>query len=210
MDLGQKVRQLAGQGGDLTAVRTGLDRLLRAAVGYDIAAISTVDPATMLWTSCFVSGLPAADGRAREKVIFDLEFMGADINGYAELANDGRLIGRLYQASGGDLSRARRWRPLLSTIACTDEMRVMLCTRDLCWGTLTLYRTGERSPFSERDENVVRGALTAMADLFRLTMLRAALESPGALDRPPGVLLVSPSGDVVTTSDAARDWLDGI
>jgi DNA-binding CsgD family transcriptional regulator len=210
VDLEGCVRQLAARGGDLTAVRSGLDRLLRSSVAYDMAAISTVDPATMLWTSCFVSGLPHEGSHDREKIIFELEFTGADLNGYAELANNGRLIGRLHEATGGDLTKAKRWEPLLSQFACTDEMRVILRARDMAWGTLSLYRVGDRPPFDERDEATVHRAMTAMADLFRLTFLRAALAAPGRIEQPPGVLLVTPAGDVETTSDTARAWLDSI
>jgi DNA-binding CsgD family transcriptional regulator len=210
VDLEQRVRQLAAEGGDLTSVRTSLDRLLRSSVAHDVAAISTVDPATMLWTSCFVSGLAPGGERQREKVIFDLEFSGADLNGYAVLANTDQLVGRLHATTGGDLSRAKRWDLLLSQLGCTDEMRVVLRARDLCWGTLTLYRTGDHPPFGDRDEATIRGAVTAIADLFRLTLLRAALVAPGGLDQPPGLLLVSPAGDVASTSDAAQAWLDAI
>ncbi len=42
------MRQLAAAGGDLSAVRTGLDRALRLSLAYDLAAISTLDSATML------------------------------------------------------------------------------------------------------------------------------------------------------------------
>jgi hypothetical protein len=45
-------------------LKKALDRLLRMAVGYDVAALSTVDPATNLWTSCFVSGFT----RGRRKI----------------------------------------------------------------------------------------------------------------------------------------------
>lgn len=80
MDLRTHVAELAARTGDLDEVRRGLDILLRREIGYDIAAISTVDPATMLSTSCYVSGLGAEGGRARERVIFDLEFRSADLN----------------------------------------------------------------------------------------------------------------------------------
>src|SRR5438477_9555051 len=56
-DLRGRVQRLAARSSssgdrDLTDVRASLDRLLRRAVGYDAAALSTVDPATFLWTSC--------------------------------------------------------------------------------------------------------------------------------------------------------------
>jgi len=44
VDLQERVRQLAAAGGDLSAVRSGLDRALRLSLAYDLAAISTVDP----------------------------------------------------------------------------------------------------------------------------------------------------------------------
>ena len=140
MDLQERVRQLAATGGDLSAMRTGLDRALRMSLAYDMAAIATVDPATMIWTSCFISGLPPGGEAEREKVIYGLEFAGDDINSYTDLANTGTLVGRLYQTTGGDLRRARRWELLLASFEVTDEMRVILASRDMVWGTLTLYR----------------------------------------------------------------------
>ena len=210
MDLQERVRRLAAAGGDLSSVRAGLDRVLRQSVGYDFAAIATLDPATMLSTSCYISGLAAGGEAERERVIYDIEFAGDDINGYSELANSGRLVGRLHHDSGGDLSKVRRYRELFCRFDLTDEMRVMLPSRDMFWGSLTLYRTMPNPPFSARDESVVRSALGSMADLFRLAMLRAAVNHPGSLDRPPGMLLVAPDGRITVTSGAAQEWIDAI
>jgi hypothetical protein len=210
VDLEQRVRRLAAEAGDLSSVRADVDRLLRSHVAYDVASIATVDPATMLWTSCFVSGLPSDGERDREQLLYELEFAEADLNGYAELANSGRLVGRLHQATGGDLTLAKRWEPLLAPFGCTDEMRVILRSRDLTWGTLSLYRGAPNPPFDERDERVVRTAAGAIADLFRLTMLRAALSMPSGIDRPPGVILTSTGGAVEAADDAARSWLEAI
>lgn len=210
MDLSERVRRLAAAGGDLSTVRAGLDRSLRASVAYDMAAISTVDPATMLWTSCYISGLEPGGEAEREKVIFALEFAGEDLNGYAELANSGAFVGRLHQATGGDITKAKRWEPLLSQMNVADEMRVILASRDLVWGTLTLYRQTPHPPFSDRDEAVVRQALTAMADLLRLTMLRAAIDAPSGVPRPPGMVTVSPTGEITDLSTAAQAWLEAL
>lgn len=38
----------------------------------------------------------------------ELEFTGTDLNGYRDLAGGGRLVGRLHQTTGGDLTRAKR------------------------------------------------------------------------------------------------------
>lgn len=83
----------------------------------------------------------------------------------------------------------------------------MLTSRNMVWGSLTLYRRAPRPPFTERDENIARGALTAMADLFRLAMLRAAIASPSGLERPPGMIVVSPDGEITAVSEAVRPAL---
>jgi DNA-binding CsgD family transcriptional regulator len=210
MDLEERMRRLAAAGGDLSSVRIGLDQALRASVAYGVASIATVDPATMLWTSCFVSGLPPGGEAERERVLHELEFTGADLNSYSELATTGVLVARLFQTTGGDLTCAKRWEPLLSRFDVTDEMRAILVSRDMAWGTLTLYRQAPHPPFSDRDEKVVRSAIGAMADVLRLAMLRAAIEAPSGLDRPPGMVVVSPSGEVTAVSEAARAWLDAV
>ena len=49
-----------------------------------------------------------------------------------------------------------------------------------------------------------------MADLFRLAMLRAAIDAPAGIDRPPGMIIVSPAANTTAVSEAAQDWLDVI
>ena len=210
MRIREEVRRLGARGGDLTEVRGGLDGLLRRSVGYDVAAISTVDPATKLWTSCYVSGVPADGARDRERILFDIELRGDDVSSYASIADAPVPVGRLHAATGGDISRAVRYAPLLEPFGIVDEMRVVLRARGSCWGSLTLYRRHPAAPFSQEDEGVVASAVTEMADLMRLTLLRAALDAPQAVEGPPGLLLVGPDGEVAATSDAATSWLEAI
>jgi DNA-binding CsgD family transcriptional regulator len=210
MELRDAVHRLAAKGGDFTTVRRGLDDLLRAAVRHDLAAISTIDPSTTLWTSCFVSGVPLEGAREREQIIFDIEFHEDDVNAYREIAARDVPVARLHAATGGNLAAAKRFGPLLEPLGVSDEMRVMLCTDGMCWGSLTLYRTVPHPPFSETDERTVARAVTAMAHLFRLSLLRAALDAPGAIADPPGLVLVGPDGSVKAASAHAQAWLDAI
>ena len=208
MEMRAEVAALAGRVDDLGSARRELDRLLRRRIGYDIAAISTVDPATMLWTSCYVSGLDAEGSQERERLLFDLEFRGGDLNGYTEIATRPVPVASLARATGGDLSRAARWAPLLSPLGVVDEMRAVLRVDNQCWGTLTLYRTGRKPVFSDPDLDLVADAAPAVARLIRLMLLRAALAQPAAVEQPPGTLTVAPDGSVVAMSEIARQWLD--
>ncbi|WP_367323360.1 helix-turn-helix transcriptional regulator [Streptomyces sp. HUAS ZL42] len=208
MDLMACIRRLAADDLDLSRVRVALDRLLRRAVGYDLAAISTVDPSTLLWTSCFVSGIDSEGSAAREDVIFEGEFRGSDVNGYAHLANAPVPVAGLHSATGGDITVAERYEPLLRGLGVCDEARVMLRARTGCWGSLTLYRTRPSPPFSQADLDVLADIVTPVADLLRLTLLRTALAASGGLPAPPGLLLVGPAGETVTMTDDARVWLE--
>lgn len=210
VNLRDRVVRLAARSLDLTEARIGLDGLLRSAVGYDAAAVSTMDPATKLWTSCFVSGLPEDAGRERERVIRTIEFHGGDVNSYAHLSEREVPVGRLHAATGGDLARSERYAPLLGPMGVVDELRAVLRSRGSCWGTLTLYRLAGAEPFSAADEAAVAGALGAMADLVRLTLLRAALDAPRSVDAAPGVLVVGPGGQVLATSATASGWIAAI
>lgn len=207
-ELRANVQRLATKPVDLTEARRQVDRLLRKAVGYEVGVLSTVDPASLLWTSCFVTGIEPDP--ERERALFDLEFAGGDLNLYAELAAADRPVGRLGVATAGDLSRSTRYQRLLSRLGIVDEMRAVLRSRGMCWGTLTLYRGPGQGPFSERDEELVAEVAPLVADLFRLTLLRAALDAPNGVDLPPGLVLVGPSGAIESTSVSARRWLDAV
>jgi DNA-binding CsgD family transcriptional regulator len=142
----------------------------------------------------------------RETVIFDLEFLGSDVNSYAEIAGAAVPVGRLHASTSGRIDTALRYAPLLEPLGVADEMRVMLLRRGQVWGSLTLYRKVGARPFSADEERIVAAAAPHMAELFRLTMLRTALATPSGLDEPPGAVLLGPDGRVERTEQAQR-WL---
>jgi DNA-binding CsgD family transcriptional regulator len=210
MRLRDEVNRLAARAGDLGEVRAALDHLLRRRIGYDVAAISTTDPATGLWTSCYVSGAAKEAAPERERILFEIEFEHGDVNSYAELAQADVPVGRLHDATGGDLGRAIRYDALLRGLGVVDEMRAILRTQDATWGTLTLYRTGTAGPFSRAAADLVADAIPAIADLIRFALLRSALDAKQGVEEPPGVLIVAEDGAIARTSPAAESWLRSV
>ncbi len=176
IELRSRIERLAAVGPDFTTVRALLDRELRVAVGYDFGALSTLDPATMCWTSCFVSGADHDGGF--ERIVYDHEFRAHEVNSYSDLARAGRPVGRLAAATDGDLARVGRYSDLLEPLDAADEMRAVLRSHGACWGTLTLYRQHPRPAFTLDDELTVAAAAPLIADLFRLTMLSARPPRP--------------------------------
>ena len=146
----------------------------------------------------------------RTNAPFDAEFHHDDVNSFTSLLRADRPVGRLHEATGGDLTRAVRHRTLLGPLDVADEMRIALRSRDTCWGTICLYRAGPAAPFSPHDEQLAARAAGVIADLLRLAMLRVALDLPHTLERPPGLLIVTPAGEPIVTTAAADAWLDSI
>ncbi|MTE17466.1 hypothetical protein GLP40_32620 [Nocardia sp. CT2-14] len=195
---------------DLRAFRTEVDRVLAGAVGWDAAAWSTTDPATLLFTSCVLIGLP--EDHEREQRLFDLEFRTDDHNQFRELARAKTPAAGLHETTGGAPESSLRWRELLQPLGITDELRAVFRDRDDCWGTLVAYRRGG-APFTAADVELVTAVSPLIADGLRRCMLRDATTVPPAVPAPqdaPGVLLADAGGRIVETTAQARRWLSRI
>jgi DNA-binding CsgD family transcriptional regulator/GAF domain-containing protein len=206
VELRSRIERLAAGNNDFSTVRSALDRELRAALAYDYGALSTLDPATMCWTSCFVSGIDHDAGF--ERVVYDHEFRAHELNSYADLARADRPVGRLWALTGGDLRQVGRYRDLLEPIEASDEMRAVLRSHGSCWGTVTLYRRRPAPAFSEDDEQTLVAVAPAIADLFRLMMLRAATRPASGVALAPGLLTVTAAGEICDRTAEADSWLD--
>ncbi|MGW4898533.1 helix-turn-helix domain-containing protein [Kitasatospora sp. NPDC004240] len=192
---------------DLRGFRIAADAALRPGVGWDVAAWSTTDPATLLFTGCVLIGMP--EDHAVEQRLFDLEFRTEDVNQFRDLARARVPVARLHDATGGDLSRSERWRTLLAQLGVTDELRAVFRDREDCWGTLVAYRFGG-PPFTAADVDLVAGVAPLVADGLRRCMLRDAVSVPPGLPAPrdaPGMLIADADGVVTDTTAQAERWL---
>jgi DNA-binding CsgD family transcriptional regulator len=202
------VHEVARLGGDLSQVWPEFDARLRPLLGYDASTFSTIDPATLLWTSRSVIGMESSPDRERRVLL--LEFRGDDLNSFPNLLMQQMPIGSLWTASGGNLARTIRYEDLLRGLDLSDEMRAVIRSENLNWGAMTLYRRQPAEPFLYKELRAVRDALEPMGELLRLRMLQAAADNPGPLDRPPGVLRVSAEGAIEETSPAAAGRLEAV
>lgn len=188
---------------DLESACLAFDSLLRGAVPYEVAAWSTHDPATGLFTSCTMSGLPK--DLEREAALFRYEFRDGEPNAFRTLIAEGRTVAVLSDATGGDLDRAARYRELLRGYGCVDELRAVLWAEDHAWGSATLYSLESR--FTEEDAARVAAVAPHAAQGLRLVLLRSAASRPEAVEDPPGVLHVGSDGTVLAATAPAERWL---
>src|SRR5919107_5080302 len=79
---------------------------LRAAVPFDAAFWSTVDPTTLLFTAPHQDALPPETA----PYLVDNELGGGDVNTFTMLARDPDGVRTLARATGGDLESSARYR----------------------------------------------------------------------------------------------------
>lgn len=189
---------------DLRAYCLAFDEVLRRALPYGVAAWATHDPATGLTTSCTLSGLPT-DAR-RESDIFRFEFRDDEPSTYLALIADGTTVSVLSEVTGGDLSRAGRYREVFRHFGMVDELRAILRLQGQVWGSLSLYRMD--TEFTPADAATVEAVVPLVAEGMRLGLLRSAAGRPRAVQDPPGILEVDAHGQVAAATVPAHRWLE--
>jgi DNA-binding CsgD family transcriptional regulator len=203
-ELRRQVRALAVAGLSLDELFAHADRVLRRAVPWDVAAWATVDPATLLSTSCRVTGVP--DDPERERVVFALEHDEREPHRLAELARSVPPAGALCDTTGGRPETVPRHELLLRPAGLCDDLRLAFVRSGACWGSVYAYR--RERPFSAAEVALVGAVSGDLADAVRLALLRAAAEQPSAASSaPPGLLLVTREGAVSAPTGAGREWL---
>lgn len=201
-----RLQAAAAEAHDHVSFHLGADELLRPVLAYDLSAWATVDPATLVHTSCVTPGIDRA--ARRDELLFESEYLRQDVNHYAQLANAPVPAGTLRAATSGDPARSWRYRHLLQPAGVTDELRVACVDEEgRCFTHVALYRRAGRDPFSAREVELAAALGPVLASGVRLTLLHQAVRQSEALDDPPGMLLLS-DGEVTATTEPAERWLD--
>lgn len=180
----------------LRAFAEYLDRTLPS----DRVLLLRTDPMTVLPTDGFARALPGT----LCKPFWDNELLEDDYNKFVELAR-GPIAATLLDATGGELSRSRRYRTAYRGLDVGDELRVAFTAKDgSCWGVGQLIRSAgarfdaaERAAFAEAAP-VVAGAL------------RARFALAGTADRAedgPALVILDAAGRVRSITPGAREWL---
>ncbi|MCD2191191.1 helix-turn-helix transcriptional regulator [Actinomycetospora soli] len=193
------------------AVRDLAAAALARDVGHDLAVWATVDPATVMTTSCRLYGA-ARDPVLEGEVLVSEYREEPDVLRYADLA-DGPLVGTVHDATGGDPVRSRRHREVLAPRGFTDHLRLVLHDGRTAWGVVDLLRAG--GLFTAADVAAVaragrpvavalRAAMTAARVVGDVDPVLAAHDVAGS-----GLVLCDPDGRVVEISPEAHALLEG-
>jgi DNA-binding CsgD family transcriptional regulator len=160
-----------------------------------------VDPATLLSTSCAVTGAPY--DAERELRVFALEHDEREPGRLLDLARRTPPVACLRDSTGGHPEEAPRWALLLEPLGLHDDLRLALVQAGTCWGSLYAYR---RDRAFLREEAALLGGLSELlAEAVRLCLLRDAAASGD--EEAPGLLLLDGEGRATAASSAGERWL---
>jgi DNA-binding CsgD family transcriptional regulator len=185
---------------DGRALLRALAGQLKSAVPHDGLLLLRTDPTTVLPTDGVVEALPPALCQP----FWDNELLEPDYNKFVDLARDG-IAATLREATGGDLSRSRRYVALYRPLDVTDELRASLTARDgSCWAVVQLVRTGGGT-FAAAERDLLAGVAPVIASALRA---RFTLSPPtGSTQRGPALVVLNKVGDIESITPEARQWL---
>ena len=174
-------------------------------VPFDVAVQTSIDPATLLDTSCVPVGAPHDPDRERRH--FELEYREDTPLSYRELARRPARAAAL-RLEVEDPDTVPRFSEIIAPGGGCDELRATFVSGTDCWGSVTLYRRS--TAFAEADVSFFTAVSDVMARGLRTSFLRAAADNPQSIDDPPGTMLLGRSGEIISTTEAAERWIDAI
>lgn len=179
-------------------LRAFADQLLEA-VPHDGLLLLRTDPTTVLPTDGVVQAIPPA----MCKPFWDNELLDEDYNKFIDLARRDPPVATLQEATGGDLTRSRRYVTMYRELGISDELRASFTARDgSCWGIVQLVRAGGGT-FSRPEVDRMAAVAPLVAAALRA---RFALAAPAASpQRGPALVILDEAGEIQSiTADARR------
>ncbi len=195
--------RLCHAGLDATSLRVELLRKLQRLVPYDSVNCGTVDPATLLFTSSVVAGIPEDAGPA----FLANELLEDDVNKFVQLAGSRRTVSTLYEATRGRPAESRRYRDILTPLGFGNELRAVLRAGSSNWGVMCLHRDG--TDFTASERSFLRRLVPHLAEGLRTALLVGAPDDTGSVgDDTPGLVVLSDDLTALAVTPAAECWLE--
>jgi DNA-binding CsgD family transcriptional regulator len=193
-------------GGDLPPLEllAEVARRVRAVVPYAAAGWLLTDPATLLHTG----GLPEDVPVDLHLALIDNELTAADVAKFSAVARSRRPALALSAATGGELSRSRRYRRLYAPEGYGDELRVAFRAGGVCWGVACLTRAADEPHFGDAEAGFMAQTAPLVAHGLRTGLLLAASDDVPSAAEPPGMIVLGGDGALETLTGEAERWLD--
>jgi DNA-binding CsgD family transcriptional regulator len=185
---------------------------LRRVVDCDALCWHTLDPETLLMTSdapeeLISSGIYTVEtAPAAGEMLVSFEYLGDGINTFAGLARKRAPVGILSEATRGHPERSARYRDLLAPSGIPFEMRAAFVSRGRPWGAVHAIRREDKRDFTRADATALARVAATIADGIRTSLRFDAARRAESL-AGPGMVILSPSGDIELITPPARELL---
>lgn len=198
----ERIASLAGEGLDLpTFWRESTEILARVVPHYMSPCWYTLDPASLLATSHYQAEL---EELPREWLA--AEYYEDDFHDMAGVARSAAGVSTLYEATGGDPSRSRRWHANMQ-MGGDQELLLALRTRSgQAWGMLGLYREPGAPRFDEEELRFLRTVAPCLADGAQRGLLVGEASDPEGPDAP-GLVVLKADWSVDSLTPGVERWL---
>lgn len=201
----ERLERLAESSLDCESVQREAIVDLRRVIGFDRWCWPLADPETLLP----LSGLAEHDYGQRLRRALELEYAGEDFAAKHDLARRGNAAGSLSAETGGDLARSPRWDEVLRPVGIGD-LAAAACADALgCWGWIEAYRNGGDRRFEDDDLELLASVGRSLGTVLRRG-LTARIYGTAAETSTPGVIVLKPDLDVLSSTEPAREWTDAL
>ena len=119
-------------------------------------------------------------------------------------------VGLLNDAVGGDLSRSRVWREVMSRYGVADVASAVFADQYGCWGFLDLWRDDAREPFAGTDAEFIVSLVPPLTSALRHCQARTFVEpaTPHRYEAGPVVLTLDDDLRISSRTAASQAWLN--
>jgi len=195
------VEELAGSGLAATELLEEAAQLIDRVVPSDGYFLAGTDPQTTL---CIGVGVMRDLPEDMCQPTWDYEFMVPDYLKFADIAESGRPVADLHDATGGRPERSPRWREYGSASGFRSELRATFTVDGATWGIGQFDRLGDAPRFSEAEKEWLERVVPVIAHGLRQAL---TMPAPAPADRGPGLLLLDQGGSVLSATQEAVGWL---
>lgn len=187
---------------DVTGLREQVLELIREVVPYDAHLWLLTDPVTTVGTAphAVVPCLPELPALIKAKYLTPI----------GRWTSQPTTTATLHHATGGDLSRSRSWREVLSRYGVRDVLSTVFHDQFGLWGFLELWRLDPAEPFTEEETDLLADLAPVLTQAIRAAQASTFQPDSAArrLDLGPVVLTLDDDLHILTRTAASQVWLD--
>lgn len=201
----ERIAELSSRGLDVLTLWQETTEILAPALPHYMSPCwYTLDPASLLITSHYQA----------EIVRFPAEFLASeyyedDVNRLADVARSDRGISTLHEATDGDPSSSRRWHRNMAMGGDQELISALRTKQGVVWGCLGVYREPGEPDFDAKEVAFVEAISHHLALGAQAGLLVAEASDPDWPDSP-GLVVLSESGEVESSSPGVERWLDDL